>query len=199
VIRTLRTLALAGAALLLGTACRQDMHDQPRFTALQSSTLFADGRASRPAPEGTVARGELRLDDHLYTGMVDGAPATEFPFPVTAEVLARGEERYAIYCTPCHGQLGSGQGIVVKRGMKAPTSFHDPRLVESPPGYYFDVMTRGYGAMFDLSERVQPEDRWAIAAWIRVLQRSQAATLEDVPSDERATLEAEREEMEVPR
>jgi len=182
----------AAALLLLLAACRQDMHDQPRFEPLEGTTLFPDGRSARPQVPGTVARGQLRLDTHLYEGKVDGELAKTFPFPVTPEVLARGQERYLIHCSPCHDRVGYGQGIVVKRGMKAAASYHVPRLREAPPGHFFDVMTRGFGAMYDFAHVLKPEDRWAIAAYIRVLQRSQGATLDDVPTAVRERLEAER-------
>jgi len=187
--RSARALLVA-AALLAG--CRQDMHDQPRFEPMEKTTFFPDGRSARPLVPGTVARGHLDLDEHLYTGKVDGKPATTFPFPVTAEVLARGRERFDIHCSACHDKLGYGQGMIVKRGLKPPPSYHIPRLREAPPGYFFDVMTNGFGAMYDVRDRVAPRDRWAIAAYIRVLQRSQNAKLEDVPAAARAKLEQAR-------
>ena len=146
----------------------------------------------RPSVEGTVARGRLREDEHFYEGTVNGEPAEEFPFEITRGVLDRGAERYRIYCTPCHAAAGNGEGMIVQRGMKHPPSFHIERLREAPPGYYFDVMTRGFGAMYDVSDRVSPHDRWAIAAYVRALQLSQSATLDDVPAAERAELEAQR-------
>jgi mono/diheme cytochrome c family protein len=171
------------------------MHDQPRYEPLEASAFFKDGRSSRPQVEGTVARGQLRLDEHLYTGKIGGKPAVSFPFAITETVLERGRDRFNIFCSACHGKLGNGQGIVVQRGLKAPPSFHIDRLRQSPPGYYFDVMTNGFGAMFDLSHAVAVRDRWAIAAYVRVLQRSQRATLEDVPEPQRAALVEERERM----
>jgi hypothetical protein len=183
------------ALLLLVAACRQDMHDQPRYEPLEASTFFKDGRSARPQVEGTVARGQLRLDEHLYTGKIGGKPATSFPFAITQAVLERGQERFNIFCSACHGRLGNGQGIIVQRGLKPPPSFHIDRLRESPPGYYFDVMTNGFGAMYDLSHAVPVRDRWAIAAYVRVLQRSQRATLEDVPEPQRGALVTERERM----
>jgi mono/diheme cytochrome c family protein len=176
------------AVAVLG-ACRQDMHDQPRLEVYESSTFFPDGRAQRPSVPGTVARGELFEDAHLHTGKVDGEFATEFPFPVDRAVLERGRERYSINCSPCHDSLGDGNGMIVQRGMKRPASFHEQRLRESPPGYFFDVITNGYGVMYDYADRVSPRDRWAIVAYVRVLQRSRAATLADVPAAERALLE----------
>jgi mono/diheme cytochrome c family protein len=176
--------------LLLGlTACHRDMRDQPRHEPFEASTFFADGRSARPPVENTVARGHLALDSLLYAGKEGGWPATTWPFPVTAEVLKRGQERYNIYCTPCHDRLGNGEGIIVQRGFRRPPSFHIERLRSAPPGYYFDVITHGFGAMYDYSAQVRPEDRWAIAAYIRALQLSQNAGLSDVPPDRRADLD----------
>ena len=192
---TLATLALC---LLLGCEgttdierLRQEMYNQSRFEPLEKNAFFADQRSSRPWIEGTVARGQLRTDAHLYTGMVNGQPAETFPFPITREVLQRGQERYTIYCTPCHGQQGDGRGMVVRRGMKQPPSYHIERLQNETPGYFFDVMTNGFGAMYSYASRVKARDRWAIAAYIRALQLSQNATLDDVPADVRERLENE--------
>lgn len=163
-----RVLALLALAAL--TACRQDMHDQPRFEPLEATSFFADGRSSRPQVKGTIARGELRLDSHLYEGTVDGEHATTFPFEITAEVMERGRERYDVFCSACHGTTGDGQGMAVRRGLKQPPSYHVERLREAPPGYFFDVVTNGFGAMYDLSDRVPVDDRWAIIAYVRRLQ-----------------------------
>ncbi|MFQ5676000.1 MAG: c-type cytochrome, partial [bacterium] len=164
------------------TQCRQDMHDQPRFEPLEANAFFSDGRASRPMVEGTVPRGYLRLDSHLYTGKVDGELVTTFPFLITPDVLNRGRERYDIFCSPCHDKSGSGNGMIVQRGFRPPPSFHIARLRQAPVGHFFDVMTNGLGAMYDYADRVPPRDRWAIAAYIRVLQYSQSASIEDVPA-----------------
>jgi mono/diheme cytochrome c family protein len=174
--------------MILLSACRQDMHDQPRYEPYEASTFFGDGRSARPQVEGTVARGELRADTHLHEGLAGGKPAEAFPFPITSEDMARGRDRYRIYCTPCHGELGDGYGMVVKRGFPRPPSFHDPRIAGAPPGHYVDVMTRGIGRMYSYADRVKPEDRWRIAAYIRALQRSRNATVADVPPDARALL-----------
>lgn len=176
----------------LTAGCRQDMHDQPKLEPLEASEFFPDGRASRAQVAGTVARGELRLDPHLYTGKIDGQLATTFPFEVTEEVLLRGRERFDIFCSVCHDRAGYGEGMAVKRGMKRPPSLHIERLRESPPGYFFDVITNGFGAMYDLSDRIDYADRWAIVAYVRALQLSQNATLDDVASNARADLEAKR-------
>ena len=179
-------------ALLVLAACRQDMHDQARYEPLERSGFFRDGRSARPQVPGTVARGELALDEHLYEGRVGGELAPAFPFPVTRDVLERGRERYDIHCAACHDRAGYGEGMVVKRGLeRRPESFHVQRLRDAPPGYFFDVITNGFGAVYDYGERVSPADRWAIAAYVRALQLSQAARLEDVPEPTRTTL-AER-------
>ncbi len=175
--------------LALGaTACRQDMHDQPRFEPLEKNDFYSDGRASRPVIAGTVARGQLNIDDHFYTGKINGELATAFPFPITKSVLERGRERFNIFCTPCHGALGYGDGMIVQRGFRSPPSFHIQRLREAPVGHFFDVMTNGLGAMYDYRDKVSPADRWAIAAYIRVLQLSQNAAIEDVPEEMRQKL-----------
>jgi hypothetical protein len=173
---------------LLLTACQQEMAQQPRYEPLEPSSFFADGRASRPLVPGTVARGHLKTDTHLYAGQVNGKLADTFPFPVTRVMLERGQERYNIYCSPCHGRIGNGEGIVVQRGFQRPASFHIDRLREAPAGYFFNVITNGFGAMYDYAARVTPEDRWAIIAYIRALQLSQNATLADVPAEERPQL-----------
>lgn len=170
--------------MLLGlTNCRQDMHDQPRFEPLEANAFFSDGRASRPLIDDTVARGHLRLDKHFYTGKVDGELVATFPFPITEDVLKRGRERYDIFCTPCHDKTGFGNGMIVQRGFRPPPSFHIARLRGVPVGHFFDVMTNGLGAMYDYADRVSARDRWAIAAYIRVLQHSQNVAIEDVPED----------------
>jgi len=178
--------AIAALALF---ACRQDMHDQPRYEPLEKSTFFHDGTSVRPQVPGTVARGELRLDEHLYQGTVSGELATTLPFELTQEVLLRGRERFGIHCTPCHGAAGYGDGMVVERGLKHPPSFHTDRLRKSPHGHFFQVMTRGFGAMYDVSDRVTPEDRWAIIAYVRALQLSQNALVAELPPRDRALLE----------
>ena len=188
---TTNHLATCLALLALASGCHRDMRDQPRSDPLEASDFFSDGVASRTPVAGTVARGQLKADSHFETGMVNGKLVTTFPAPVTEEMLARGRERFGIYCMPCHGQLGDGQGMVVRRGFKQPSSFHVDRLRAAPPGYFFDVMTNGFGVMSSYASQVPPADRWAIAAYIRALQRSQYATLADVPAAERERLEHE--------
>lgn len=188
-------LALACGAALLGalwlSGCRNDMHVQPRYNPLDSSDFFEDGRAARPEVPGTVARGQLRADHYFYAGKVNGVPVSAFPFPVTREVLDRGRERYNIYCTPCHGYTGEGRGMIVQRGFPQPPSYHTDRLRQAPVGHLYDVITNGYGAMYSYAARISPEDRWAIVAYIRALQLSQHATVDDVPEAERTKLLAD--------
>jgi Cytochrome C oxidase, cbb3-type, subunit III len=177
-------------ALTSTAGCRQDMHDQPKYEALEASDFFPDGRAARQLVPGTVARGQLKEDAHLYEGKVNGKPAETFPFPVTLQVLQRGQERYNIYCTPCHDRVGTGEGMVVRRGFRRPSSYHIDRLRQAPPGYFFDVITNGFGAMQDYSAQIPVRDRWAIVAFVRALQLSQNAALTDVPESEKQSLQA---------
>jgi mono/diheme cytochrome c family protein len=146
------------------------MQVQPRYDTYAASDFFRNGTSARPLPVGTIARGELRSDTLLYTGMVNGQPSTQFPFPITRQVLARGQERFNIYCSPCHSKVGDGNGMVVQRGFTHPPSYHIQRLRDAPVGHFFDVMSNGFGAMYSYASRVAPADRWAIAAYIRVLQ-----------------------------
>jgi mono/diheme cytochrome c family protein len=165
------------------------MHDQPKYIPLRESTFFADGRSSRPQVPGTVAREQLHEDTLLYTGKVDGADATVFPFVVDEAVMARGQQRYDIYCSPCHGRTGIGDGMVVRRGYRPPPTLHADRLRLAPVGHFFDVMTTGFGAMPDYAAQIRAEDRWAIVAYIRALQLSEHATPADVPADSRGALQ----------
>ena len=225
---------------VLGAGCRRDMQDQPTYEIYESSDFFKDGQASRPIPEGTVPRGYLREDAHLYTGRVPGGGASgggagnsqsvaasgnnstsdqvanredggaagdgvaspgaaatafdadlvkTFPFPITREILDRGQERFQAFCVMCHGLTGEGDGMVVRRGYKRPTSYHDDRLRQAPVGHFFDVITNGYGVMPNYAAQITPRDRWAIAAYLRALQLSRGAKLEDLPEAERRQLE----------
>lgn len=173
---------------------RQAMYDQPKYDPLEASRFFADGMASRAPVAGTVARGHLKTDLHLHAGRVKGELARTMPFELTADVIERGRERYDIFCSPCHGGLGAGDGMVVRRGMKAPPSFHIDRLREAPIGHTFDVITNGFGAMYSYASRVPVHDRWAIAAYVRAIQLSQNARMNDVPDAERADLEGKGSE-----
>ena len=186
ILKTCCWIALAFELL----ACQQQMADQPRYKPLQKSDFFDDERAARPLVEGTVARGHLREDELLYTGKSHGKPAETFPFPINRKALLRGQERYNIFCSPCHDQVGTGQGMIVERGYRPPPSYHIDRLRAAPAGYFFDVMTRGFGAMPDYAEQIPPGDRWMIVAYIRALQLSQNAKLADVPDSERQALES---------
>ena len=176
----LSPLGLAGFLLLAG--CRQDMHDQPRFKPLAKSDFYTDLRSARTPVEGTVARGQLHEDSYLYTGKIGNNPGDYMPFPVTEEVLLRGRERFDIYCSPCHSRLGDGRGMIVQRGFRAPPSYHTERLRNAPLGYFFDVMTQGFGAMPEYASQIPARDRWAIVAYIRALQLSQHATSSDLPT-----------------
>ena len=183
-----------GAVLLAGVlvaGCTQKMVQQPSYRPFQPSDQFADGTSARPLPADSVARGHLRDDTLLFTGSIDGQPADQFPFPVTREVLDRGRQRFDVYCLPCHGYLGDGDGIVVQRGFSPPPSFHMDRLRQAPVGHFFDVMSNGTGSMPSYAAQLTAPDRWAIAAYIRALQLSQHATIEDVPADQRPQLEAQ--------
>ncbi len=179
---------LAVLCLLSISACRQQMADQPRYKPLAKSEFFGDDRSARPPIDGVVARGQLQADEHFYTGKIGGKEADAFPIPITREVLARGRERFDIFCSTCHDRIGNGQGMIVRRGFRVPPSFHIDRLRQAPAGHFFDVMTRGFGAMPDYAEQLAPEDRWAVAAYIRALQLSQRAALAEVPESERRRL-----------
>lgn len=176
-------------AVLGFAGCRQDMHDGPRYKPLAASDFFADGRSARNLPAGTVARGWLRDDEALYTGKVDGQLVDTFPFAITHDDLERGQQRFNIYCSPCHGRLGDGNGMVVQRGLRQAASYHNDRLRQEKVGYFFDVITNGFGAMQGYAEQVPVRDRWLIVAYVRALQLSQNAKVDDVPADKRGELE----------
>jgi mono/diheme cytochrome c family protein len=186
----MRPAGLLLGLALLGVGCRQDMHDQPRYKPLAASDFFGDGRSARPRVAGTVARGHLKEDGPLTTGKLNGVLVTKLPLPVTTEMLQRGRVRFETFCSPCHGRTGRGDGMIVKRGFKQPSSYHIDRLREAPVGYLFDVMTNGFGAMSDYAAQVSVEDRWAVVAYVRTLQLSQHVALADLPEDVRARLEA---------
>jgi mono/diheme cytochrome c family protein len=183
-----RGLVFAGvAAMTLMAGCRQDMQNQPRMFPQRGSDFFVDHRSARPQVANTVARGQLHDDSYFYTGVVQGSNGYKqelnaMPFPVTMEVLRRGEERFNVYCTPCHSRVGNGLGEIVQRGYKPAANLHDQVRLSQPLSHYFFVMTHGYGAMPDYSGQLTPADRWAVAAYIRALQYSQAASVSDVPS-----------------
>jgi mono/diheme cytochrome c family protein len=164
------------------------MHDQPKYIPLRESTFFSDARSARPVIPGTVARGQLRDDTLLYTGKVDNADATVFPFAIDDKLMARGRGRFDIYCAPCHSRTGTGDGMIVRRGYRHPPSLHLDRLREAPVGHFFDVITNGFGAMPDYATQIKAEDRWAIIAYVRALQLAAHATVADVPAAERDKL-----------
>ena len=186
-----RATAILTAMLVLSaaTACRQEMYDQPRYKPLGKSDFFADSRQARPPVEGTVARGMLRADARLYSGKEGAALVSVFPLPVTRALLDRGRQRYDIFCAPCHDRTGGGNGMVVQRGYRQPPAFAIDRLREQPVGHFYDVITNGFGAMPDYAAQIGVEDRWAIVAYVRALQLSQAARVEDVPAEKRAELD----------
>lgn len=167
------------------------MARQPSYKPLEPSDFFADGRSARPLPEGTIARGHLPEDAIFLTGRSGKDFAASLPVPVSRELLERGKGRYEIFCAPCHDRIGSGEGMVVRRGYPKPPSFHIDRLRAAQPGYVFDVITRGFGRMPDYASQVPPKDRWAIVAYLRALQLSQNATVRDVPPGDLGRLETE--------
>jgi mono/diheme cytochrome c family protein len=175
----------AMAATLVLSGCRQDMHDQPKFFPQRGTDFYADGRSVRPQVANTVARGQLQENEYFYTGLVNGKEGEGLPFPVTMEVLERGQERYNVYCTPCHSRVGNGIGMIVQRGYMKAGSFHTARLETAPLGHFFHVISNGYGAMPDYASQITPEDRWAVVAYIRALQLSQKATEADVPAGQK--------------
>ncbi len=198
--RSRSTLWPVMALALLLVGCRQDMHDQPKLEPLEASTLFGNGSGSRPTVEGTVARGQLREDQLLYTGRTaEDQFATDLPMPLTRELLERGQSRFDAFCSPCHGRVGDGMGMIVQRGFKRPNSFHDQRLVDSPVGYYFNVITNGFSQMSSYAAQIPPNDRWAIAAYIKALQLSQSVSVERLSgADREKVLSASESPAEMP-
>jgi mono/diheme cytochrome c family protein len=174
--------------LLLTAACRQDMQDQPKYKPLGVSRFFADGRMARPIPAGTIARDELNNTDSFHTGSENGAFLDTIPLKVDSKLLHRGQQRFDIYCSPCHGYTGDGNGMVAQRGLKIPADLHTDRLRSVPPGYIYQVIKNGYGAMGDYGDQIPVNDRWAIVAYVKALQLSRDATVNDVPADQRGEL-----------
>ena len=180
-------VTVAGLALL--SSCREDMQNQPKFIPLRENSFYPDGRSARPTVEGTIARGQLQDDPLLYTGKVDGKEVDQLPFAMSEKDLARGRERFNIYCSPCHSQVGDGNGMVAQRGFKNPPSYYEPRLMTAPVGHFFNVMTNGWGAMGDYSAQVPVADRWRIAAYIRALQLSRNAKGGDVAPGQKVAMQ----------
>ena len=187
----LKLALVIGVAVLVG-ACRQDMHDQPKYRGLRGSDFFADGQGARPLVANTVARGHLNEDTLLHTGKQGQDDTTVFPFPVTDQVMARGQERFNIYCSPCHGRTGNGDGMIVRRGYRRPPVLSDERLRVAPVGHFYDVITNGFGAMPDYQAQIAVEDRWAIVAYVKALQYSMYAPLDAVPAADRGRLDENR-------
>jgi mono/diheme cytochrome c family protein len=190
--RHLLAAVLTGGALILAGGCRipQKMAQEPKYDPLEASDFFPDGMAARPIVAGTVPRGGVKADTFFYQGKVGGKVVDGFPFPVTAEVLQRGQERFNIYCSMCHGRAGYGDGMIPARGYRRPPSYHTALLRSQPTGHFFDVMTNGFGAMPQYGTMIPAHDRWAIVAYIRALQASQNATMADVPADKQSQLQA---------
>jgi mono/diheme cytochrome c family protein len=194
--RSSTLLALVLLTCTFGGGCRQDMHDQPNYTPLEPTNFFGDGLSSRQPVEGTVARGQLRLDDHLYTGRLPRAEtargpadyATTFPFAIDSAALDRGQQQYDVFCSPCHDRLGGGNGMIVRRGFRRAASLHDQRLIDAPVGYFYDVITNGFGAMSDYASQIPVEDRWKIIAYVRALQLSQNGSVDDLTAEQRTEL-----------
>ncbi|HKV38835.1 MAG TPA: cytochrome c [Blastocatellia bacterium] len=216
---SLARVAALALLLVCASACNQQMANEPKYIPLRASDSFADGKSARPLEDNTVPRGYLRAESDFYTGKTSAQPSSNgpaqapsapgstpagttaagkpsgpvdinyIPIPVTAELMERGRDRFNIFCTPCHGRLGDGQGMIVKRGFRQPPSYHIDRLRNAPLGHFFDVITNGFGAMPDYAQQIPPGDRWAIVAYIKALQLSQNATAADVPTSKRAQLE----------
>jgi mono/diheme cytochrome c family protein len=175
-------LAAATTSLLVLAGCRQDMQDEPKFFPQRGTTFYADGRSVRPQVANTVARSQGSEDSYFYTGLVNGKEGDGLPIDLTADTMARGQERFNVYCTPCHSRVGNGDGMIVQRGYRPAGDFHTARLRNAPLGHFFAVITNGYGAMPDYAAQITPQDRWAIAAYIRALQLSQNAKQTDIPA-----------------
>lgn len=181
---------LVVAVALLLSSCGRNMYDQPKGEPNEATPFFADGSIARPLPEGTVSRERGGVDPAYFTGQGEGGmQLTELPIELNAGLLRRGQERYDIFCTPCHSYDGSGNGMVVQRGFPRPTSFQSQRLLDAPVGYYYGAITNGFGRMYSYAARIPVEERWAIAAYVKALQLSQNANADDVPADVRSDLE----------
>ena len=185
-----KLMMLTSVAIFAIAGCRQQMADQPHQRPLEPSNFFDDGMASRPVEPGTVARAGKEQNGLRFHSKVDGKLVDTFPFEVTMEVLARGQERYEIFCSPCHDRLGTGQGMIVRRGFTPARSFHDPRLRDAPAGHFFEVMTQGFGQMPSYANQISEQDRWAVIAYIRALQFSRNVRLDQLPPEDRVKMKA---------
>jgi len=194
----LRVLLAALAAMIAFAGCRHDMQNQNKMRPYRQSTFYPDGASARPLPAHTVARGDLRADEAYYTGIRGGKPVADLPFPLSREVLLRGEQRYDIFCSPCHGRVGDGLGMIVTRGYKQPPSLHSEQLRNAQVGWFFSVMTQGFGVMPSYAAQVSESDRWAIAAYIRVLQYSQSARLSELPPEAQQAIAGDLSEAAAP-
>jgi mono/diheme cytochrome c family protein len=183
-------IQIAAAMIVTALAgCHGDMYDQPRYDPLEKSDFFADGRASRPVVTGAIARGDLRDDEPFYSGKQDGKLVEMPPIEINQALVERGRQRFNIFCTPCHGRAGYGDGMIVRRGFRQPPTYHSDRLRGVPIGHFFDVMTNGFATMPDYAEQIPVRDRWAIAVYVRALQLSQYAQLDALDDAERQRLE----------
>lgn len=182
-MKTNKSLPLVLFVFATATACRRDMQDQPKYKPLQVSAFFADGRSARPTPAGTIARDELDNNDLFHTGLTNGTWTDTIPARIDISFLHRGQERFNIFCSPCHGRIGDGNGMVARRSFWRPADLITNRVRQEPPGYIFDVVSNGFGAMPDYSDQIPPRDRWAIVAYLRALQLSRGASLADVPPE----------------
>jgi hypothetical protein len=188
-VKSTSSIGILACLLLSAGGCVQKMANQPRYKPLGEGDFWENGAAARPLIPGTVARGRLDADRAYYTGKTDGEYVNTFPFPITHELIERGRARFEIYCAPCHGRLGNGDGMVVERGFRGVPSYHEDRFLRAPLGQFFDVITNGYGAMASYAARVPVADRWAIIAYIRALQYSQHAQLSDLTPQEQQKLQ----------
>jgi len=182
-----RLVSVAITLIFFAVACRQDMQDQPKYKPLAPSRFFSDGKSARQLVEGTAP---YSPEGKATPPAADLSKMTTLPFALTPQVMNRGQERFNVYCSPCHGRLGYGNGMVVQRGFRAPPSYHIDRLRQAPLGHFYGVMTNGFGAMSSYADKVAPDDRWAVAAYIRALQLSQRATINDAPPEVRAKLQS---------
>lgn len=187
--RVFINLCLASCILSLASGCTNDMKDQPKFEVYEKTSFFTDGRSERPLIDGVVARGLLKEDEAFYTGKVEGKLIEKIPVPVTKELLERGRERFDIYCIVCHGAVGAGDGMVIRRGFKpVPPTFHSDKLRQIEDGHFFDVITNGFATMQDYSAQIEPADRWAITAYVRALQLSQNAKISQLAESDKKKL-----------